>query len=367
MKEIAEFFANLFNLLFFNNKYKKIKVAEHPFFNRMDLLISSVDYKLEFKNNKGREKIIEDILNLKFHYAFQELYEFAQKIDKKKENINVRECFWNHIMKHTKEYVNINNYRKFFSDIDKEDEELLKIVIKKFNKWHSEDLNNLRERAEDIKNAKYLEGNIVKSSALLDHCSSFFNNTLKSAQVTLKNLDGEISGRVYRGVEIKKLNKDEFKERINKKCNPEFKVFVRDMEMYCRIKIENFKIENSLINKKLQLYNYNPEEYTKVKIHDISKNGIALYFKDPSAYNIFLLNKSQTENVLLDFSKDNCEINLILKGEITGFTKNRNMLGVKFICTQKEKGLLSDWIATLSLLKQDINIENQNFKDDLYE
>lgn len=363
MESIAEFFANLLNKLFFENKDNNLKVQEHPYFSRMRTLISSVDYKLEFKNNGGREKIIEDILVMMFYSAKKELKEFAKKIDNNKD-INVRECFWNHIMKHKKHYNNIDNYRKKFRDFNRTDEETLKITLKKFNKWHSDNIDKLRERSEDVKNSKFYKGNKVKACVLLDYCSSFFNKTLKAAQITLKHLDGDISDNVYRGVRIEKLDKEDFKERINSESKPEFRTDVKYLGLNCHIKLKNFDIKGSLLGKKAQLYDYKPNKYTPVKIIDLSKNGISVMFEDDNIYNIFLLNRSNSDNITVDFSQGNCDIDLTVNGRIKSFIKdeiNGNKLGIRFTIEDNYENLISDWIATLSLKIQDLNIKKQDF------
>ena len=177
-----------------------IKLVEHPFFCRIELLHSSVDYSLEFKD-KGRQEVIKDILEEKFQSAKTHLYNFAKECDDLLENdeeFNIRIVHHKHLEKLVAQYTDISRY-----NLSSDDEKTLEIVIRKFLKWHEPNVDWLREKLEDIETSKYYINKRVKIASVLDHHCSLWASTLHDAKLTLGNLNGEISGREYKGHKIK--------------------------------------------------------------------------------------------------------------------------------------------------------------------
>ena len=178
-----------------------IKLVEHPFFCRIELLQNSVDYSLEFKDDLGRQEVIKDILEQKFLSAKKHLYNFAQECDELLENdeeFNIRILHHKHLDKLVAQYTDISRY-----NLSSDDEKTLEIVIRKFLQWHEPNVDWLREKLEDIETSKYYVNQKVKVASVLDHHCSLWASTLQDAKLTLGSLNGEISGKKYKGNEIK--------------------------------------------------------------------------------------------------------------------------------------------------------------------
>jgi hypothetical protein len=198
---IQYFKRKLFNELDNRDKFFKVKdfdLTEHPIFSRMDFLLNQINYSLEF--DKGRSKLIADIVDKLYSVAKEELFEFAKEVTKKEikgEDYNIHNLHMKYYNTITTRYMNPDNY-----DIDEKDEPVLKLTLNKFSKWGTNRAELMREMSEDISNTDFYTTNLAKGFAILNSHMGIFVDILHDAKATLNGINGELSGKTYKNTKI---------------------------------------------------------------------------------------------------------------------------------------------------------------------
>ena len=190
----------LFSNLKCNQNQQKLDkdLTTHPIFSRMDYLLNQIDYTLEF--DEGRSKLVTDIIDMKFSIARRHLVEFAKEVTKKErknEDYNIHKLHMKYYNRLVAEYTNPKNY-----NASKEERQILAVALIEFQKWHKERSGLLREMSNDISDTKFYKSNLTRGFAILNVHMAILVDILHDARDTLENINGRLSGEVYKGVEI---------------------------------------------------------------------------------------------------------------------------------------------------------------------
>ena len=169
-----------------NKKIKSLKeLKKHPFFHNVDYLIN---YKIPYIDlkEKGRTEIFRDFLRIKFTVYKESLNRFLDKEIKPSEfesEIN------NHFNEAIQEYIN----RCLGAGIPQ-------IVVDKFQQWHMPRIEFTNMAIEQICKTEIIDNDIEKMFAILTIYDSALYATVIDAEQTLKKLNGELTGTIYKNI-----------------------------------------------------------------------------------------------------------------------------------------------------------------------
>lgn len=199
---------------YINNKYKKAKkkkklnnrLINHPLHHRMKSYKRRflIDFKLK---NKGKEMILRDLFIKKFELWADALYELAKEIDDYIEDrsFDTDDClkFKKRNLLYFNETIEKFNAYHYGPEYTLEERMVLEIVIKKFNIWQSDRERFLEEQIIDICNNSIMYPTYErKQIAIFDIYMAVFAMTLNDAMRTAESINGELSGKSFRGQEI---------------------------------------------------------------------------------------------------------------------------------------------------------------------
>lgn len=197
---IKIFFANLFDklkdMLLGADKKKTGDLNKHPIFHRLENYISVKIPGIQF-DDEGRgmvfkdmlttmircyvdlmRKIISDGFNPKGEATFSSNDDFIQKLS-------------NYGVNTIKDYE--DQWRKMGIPL---------ICINKFNEWHSRKRDILFEDIQTIANSSFHESYNEKIASFFDSVLTILNVSVIDAEYILKDLNGELSCQIYKGVTI---------------------------------------------------------------------------------------------------------------------------------------------------------------------
>lgn len=189
-----------------NNKAHHVKLVYHPIFVRLKAYKSylALDFTL---SNKGKEEIFKDLLINNVDIWSQTLYELAEEMENcitKCSFDEDNEC--NKLYNINMEYLQIciakfANYYKT-SKYSKEEQELLNIVMTKFNKWYNHRIKYIENSLLLICNSKFYGDCYTKQAVIFDMYLGMFADMLGDAEKTLNDINGDLTGRTFRGITI---------------------------------------------------------------------------------------------------------------------------------------------------------------------
>lgn len=199
----------MFVKFYLDRKSKKLKLAEkdvpmfteHQIFSRLEMLKNHIAMSFELAN-KGKEVVFKDLLINNIDIWRDIARELAEEFDQRSEETNDPIELYNLIMKHyergmhrSSNYYKNNNYTS-------DEQDALDIVMSKFNKWNFPRMESTHETIRSICNSQFYNGDKVKAAVVLDILLSMLVDTINDAQLTLNEINGDMRGLVFRGVEI---------------------------------------------------------------------------------------------------------------------------------------------------------------------
>lgn len=181
---------------------KNFRLIKHPIFSRIDYIMSQIDYSLEFES-VAKYMLVSDVMEMYFKIVKENLYKMAEEVDDLEGDLggnSVYELHLKYLNNIIQEYTDIDTYKSH--DIDKKSKETLELFINKFQLWHSKRIDFLIERSADISNSGFYKDDRVKVAALFDVYIGIMASTLQDGSKTLQRLNGDLDGRIYRGLKI---------------------------------------------------------------------------------------------------------------------------------------------------------------------
>lgn len=193
-----------------HHKDGTLKLKHHPLFKgSLQRHITTLQTSFNL-GNAGKTLVFKDILMTNFSMWEHRLLELAESVDKcndtcpvadqgdcnKLVNLNM-EAFNTTMIEYTDYYRKSGNYSA-------DEIACLDIVMAKFNKWNNIRMESMIERINYIANDKYLSANCRIAQALIfEAYIGTFADTMADATRTLGEINGDLNGLVFRGVEIK--------------------------------------------------------------------------------------------------------------------------------------------------------------------
>lgn len=179
---------------------KKVNFKNHPLFVRANLNKTNI-LMYFILPNKGKEIVFKDIL-----CKHMEIFEYHAQIlcDKYTDHsISTGEELYVESVK----VLNgiLQDLRTFYINDDRyyqQEKQVLDIVMSKYNHWNQERQEAVINRMAEISSSAFYPSLNNKMVAILDSLMFAMNDTVSDANKTLNNINGDLKGLVFKGVEI---------------------------------------------------------------------------------------------------------------------------------------------------------------------
>lgn len=180
------------------------KLQYHPFSMRMTEMITflKTGYYIQ---NKGRMILSRDHLILKMESGKKILMDLALLGDECHSNCSLDKMgcgkLYDRNMKALDQIIIEYNMFIHSQTFTPEEKEVIEVYTRKFNEWHSNRIDRMRSIIECTCSSDYYRGAgcKVRQSIILDHYVTLYSDTIRDAQDTMTRINGELTGRIYKG------------------------------------------------------------------------------------------------------------------------------------------------------------------------
>jgi hypothetical protein len=178
---------------------RAVKLGEHPFFARMQLLRRHITTTFCLPN-RGKQEVFKEILTNKIDATTAALKAAIPDIEKCASDDGTR--LYNIHMEALQQ--SIRDFQQFYkNDRYTEDEQrALETVLQKFNKWNAERVDYMTETIQMVCSSPFYADCRTKASVLFDLYIGLFIDTLNDAERTLNELNGDLTGLTFKGIVI---------------------------------------------------------------------------------------------------------------------------------------------------------------------
>lgn len=179
---------------------RKINLNNHPIFVRASLHKTNVKVYFTLPN-KGKEVVFKDILcqHLDIYYRY------AKSICERylSNEIDSSETLYNESVKALDSIL--SDLRTFYIADERYtqgEKIVLDIVMSKYNHWNQDRQGDMVNRMYEICNSAFYPTLNNKIVAILDAFMFAMSDTVSDANKTLNNINGDLKGLIFKGVEI---------------------------------------------------------------------------------------------------------------------------------------------------------------------
>lgn len=182
------------------NRGKKVNFRNHPLFVRANLNKTNIMMYFTL-SNKGKEIVFKDIL-----CKHMDIFNFHAKTLCDKYiagNVSSGEELYVESVKVLDGIL--QDLRTFYVNDDRyyqQEKKVLDLVMSKYNHWNQERQMDMVSRMSEICNSAFYPTLNNKMVAILDALMFAMNDTVSDANKTLNNINGDLKGLVFKGVEI---------------------------------------------------------------------------------------------------------------------------------------------------------------------
>lgn len=183
-----------------------IKLIYHPVLARLKAYKNYLNLDFTIKN-KGKEVVFKDLLINNIDTWSKTLYELAEEVESCIEECPFdadQEC--NKLYNVNMEYLQlgIERFGAYYknSNYTREEQDLLDIVMGKFNKWYSHRIQYVENSLLLVCNSKFYGNCYTKQAVIFDMYLGMFADMLGDAEKTLNDINGDLTGRTFRGITI---------------------------------------------------------------------------------------------------------------------------------------------------------------------
>lgn len=179
---------------------KKVNFGNHPLFVRASLNKTNIMMYFTLPS-KGKEMVFKDILCKHMDIFNSHAKALCDKYVEEKvssseelyvESVKVLDGILQDLRIF---YVNDDRYYQ-------QEKQVLDIVMSKYNHWNQERQADMVNRMSEICNSAFYPTLNNKMVAILDALMFAMNDTVSDANKTLNNINGDLKGLVFKGVEI---------------------------------------------------------------------------------------------------------------------------------------------------------------------
>lgn len=173
---------------------------EHPFFVRTEILKSNIQNTFTLAN-KGKEAVFKDIICSLINNMEIVLSELSKRIDKGQIKDST-ELYNEHIEALNRIIEKHHSYYKNNLIYTKEEQDILCIVMKKFDLWNQNRIEFIQEQIMSVCNSPFYKTEEIKAAVILDLYFEISVSILADAEKTLNGINGELKGFVFRNIKI---------------------------------------------------------------------------------------------------------------------------------------------------------------------
>lgn len=173
---------------------------EHPFFVRTEILKSNIQNTFTLAN-KGKEAVFKDIICSLINNMEIVLSELSKRIDKGQIKDST-ELYNEHIEALNRIIEKHHSYYKNNLIYTKEEQDILGIVMKKFDLWNQSRIEFIQEQIMSVCNSPFYKTEEIKAAVILDLYFEISVSILADAEKTLNSINGELKGFVFKNIKI---------------------------------------------------------------------------------------------------------------------------------------------------------------------
>lgn len=181
-------------------KNTNLCLNEHPFFVRTEILKSNIQNTFTLVN-KGKEVVFKDIICNLIDNMEIVLSELSKRIDKGQIKDST-ELYNEHIEALNRIIEKHHSYYKNNIIYTKEEQDVLDVVMKKFDIWNQSRIEFIQEQIMSVCNSPFYKTEKIKAAVILDLYFQISVSILADAEKTLNSINGELKGFVFRNIKI---------------------------------------------------------------------------------------------------------------------------------------------------------------------
>ena len=172
------------------NSVKTLKII-HPIFNKIDNIVN-VKVPIVRIGGPVRTKIFRDVLTIYYKTAKQEILGILDKDINLRNFLSCNYTLVNDVAKNSNEKMRMNG--------------IPEVVIEKWNTWVNSKYDYMLRTISDIESSDVFSNVVEKQYAALNLYTDMGYFMLMDAEKTLKSLNGDLSGTVYKGEIVEDLH-----------------------------------------------------------------------------------------------------------------------------------------------------------------
>jgi len=178
----------------------KMRLTEHPFFERMKCIRTHIENSFELAN-KGKEAVFKDILINKFNIVIEEYWKMAEELDRKQNDISETELY-NILIFHICEEIRRHSHYYVSSAYTQDEQQCIEKVMQKFNKWHSTRMEMVFHTIQNVCASRFYSGILIKSSVALDVLLGQFVEVVNDSEMAFNELNGDLKGLTFKNIKL---------------------------------------------------------------------------------------------------------------------------------------------------------------------
>ncbi len=168
-------------------------LAHHPFFSNAQYRLKVEIPNMDLVPNKPiRETVFKDLLDI----TFTNVYAICTEI------VNIPDMESWHHDEWVDELTKKINEIAINIEVDAEKRGIPDIIIKKFSRWNLSTIEALREYVLMLGHSKLYTTNVAKTNTFLFIMNLLLVTTLGDAERTIRVINGELTGILYKGIPI---------------------------------------------------------------------------------------------------------------------------------------------------------------------
>jgi hypothetical protein len=178
------------------------RLAEHSFFNNMVGLRDTLMISFELPN-RGKEAVFKELLSTILDIYRKHLYNMVCVLDNTNTegtltDIVVRDEFLRALR------MGVGEYSSFYTTGNYTDDEkkVFAIVIPRFNKWNAHRIRLMEDSVNSTCSSIFFPQPDMKAAIILEKLYATFLDTVQDAEDTLNEINGDLKGLTFKGIEI---------------------------------------------------------------------------------------------------------------------------------------------------------------------
>lgn len=182
------------------NDEAQMLLKDHHFFIRLDALCDNVNRTFSLAN-KGKEAVFKDIITNQLELYKEKLGELATEVD----SGCIVDCqhLYNRNLQCFNSILNsLHTYYKNNQGYTVEEQEVLDIVMKKYETWHQDKIDYILENLMMACNSPFYDTIQIRTAVVLDLYLGAAIDTINYAEKTLNHINGDLKGLRFKGVQI---------------------------------------------------------------------------------------------------------------------------------------------------------------------